>query len=76
MQKVEIPTSPLLLSMILGPIAETNFRRALVISNGDYSVFFTSPISVCILLVSLGVVLKTARDEILTRRTMRRLHGK
>ena len=76
MQKVEIPTSPLLLSMILGPIAETNFRRALVISNGDYSVFFTSPISVCILLVSLGVVLRTARDEILTRRTMRRLHGK
>ena len=68
MQKVDIPTSPLLLSMILGPIAETNFRRALVISHNDYTVFVTSPISLCILLISLGVVIKTVRDEIRMRK--------
>ena len=71
MQKVDIPTSPLLLSMILGPIAETNFRRALVISHNDYTVFVTSPISLCILLISLGVVVKTVRDELRMRKAAR-----
>lgn len=68
MHKVEIPQAPLLLSMILAPIAETNFRRALVISNNDYTVFVTKPISLCILLVTIGVVFKIFLDECKLRR--------
>jgi len=62
--KIEIPQAPLLLSMILAPIAETNFRRALVISDGSYSIFFTSPISMSILALAAFVVIRTALKEI------------
>ena len=70
MHKAEIPQSPLLLSMILAPIAEANFRRALVISDGSYSVFFTSPIAVSILAVTAFVVVRTALAEIRAQKQM------
>lgn len=68
MHKVDMPQSPLLLSMILAPIAEVNFRRALVISNNEYSVFFSNPICLLIFAVTLLVVMKTAHDELRRRR--------
>lgn len=56
MTKFDIPQPPLLLAMILSPIAETNFRRALSISQNDYSIFYTRPVTCIILLVSLLIV--------------------
>jgi len=35
----------LILAVVLGPLMEENLRRALLISRGDPSVFFTRPIS-------------------------------
>ena len=73
MHKVDMPQAPLLLSMILAPIAEVNFRRALVISNNDHSVFFTNPICLGIFAVTLVVIFKTARDELRRRRKLAQL---
>ena len=42
--KVKVPTSPAILGLILGPMAEKNFRTALLKSGGDPSVFFDSVI--------------------------------
>lgn len=42
--KLEIPTSPAILGLILGPMAEKNFRTALLKSGGNPSVFFQSVI--------------------------------
>ncbi len=42
--------APIILGIILGPMLESNLRRALILSQGDYSVFVTRPIS-CTLLV-------------------------
>ncbi|MFV0493407.1 MAG: tripartite tricarboxylate transporter permease [Pseudorhodobacter sp.] len=39
------PAAPLILGYILGPMMEENMRRALQLSGGDYSTFFTRPIS-------------------------------
>lgn len=44
MGKVKIPTSPAILGIILGPMAEKNFRTALLKSSGDISVFFNTVI--------------------------------
>ncbi len=44
MGKVKIPTSPAILGLILGPMAEKNFRTALLKSGGDPVVFFNTPI--------------------------------
>jgi putative tricarboxylic transport membrane protein len=43
--KLRCEPAPLLIGFILGPLLEENFRRALLISRGDPSVFFTRPIS-------------------------------
>lgn len=63
MLKCRFPLPPLLLAMILEPIAEANFRRALSISHNDYAIFYTSPV-VCIMLgLSALVLFKSFYDE-------------
>lgn len=50
------PAAPLLLALILGPMAEENLRRALTLSAGDPSIFATRPITAVLLLLSLASV--------------------
>ena len=50
LRKGDFPVPPLILGLILGPLAESNLRRTLSMSQGSYSMFFTSPIS-CVLLI-------------------------
>jgi putative tricarboxylic transport membrane protein len=45
------------IGLILGPLAETQFRRALSISQGDASVFLTQPISATFLAVTALLVI-------------------
>ncbi|QEN08271.1 C4-dicarboxylate ABC transporter permease [Oceanispirochaeta crateris] len=47
------PLSPIVLALILGPMAEGNFRRSLVMSQGDYSIFFSRPISAFFIVVAI-----------------------
>ena len=53
MRKFDYPAAPVVLALVLGPLMETNFRRALTISQGDYSVFLTHPISAVLLLAAI-----------------------
>ena len=43
------PAAPVIIGMILGPLAEQNFPQAMTISAGDWTVFFTRPLSATIL---------------------------
>jgi putative tricarboxylic transport membrane protein len=56
-RRFEFPMAPLIIGMILGPMAETSLRQALVISMGDYSTFLTRPISAVILAISAILLL-------------------
>jgi putative tricarboxylic transport membrane protein len=40
MEKLDIPAAPTVLAVILGPMAEAAFRRALLLSGGDPSILF------------------------------------
>jgi putative tricarboxylic transport membrane protein len=40
------------IGLILGPLAEAQFRRALSISQGDWTVFFTDPLSAAFLIIA------------------------
>lgn len=42
LRKIDLPAVPILLGMVLGSMTETNFRRALLISNGSPAIFFSS----------------------------------
>lgn len=53
MQKADVSVSPAVLGLILGPMAESNFRRALLMSEGSYSIFFSSPIAWIFLLLTI-----------------------
>ena len=54
LQELDYPIGPLVLGFILGPMAEDNLRRGLVITAGDPSPFFTRPIA--LILFSLLVI--------------------
>ena len=49
----DYPIAPLVLSLILGPLIENNLRRAVNLYNGDYSRFFTDPISLVFLVIAV-----------------------
>jgi TctA family transporter len=55
--KLECEPAPLILGFILGPMMEENLRRAMLLSRGDPSVFFTKPISAVLLSISLVLLL-------------------
>ena len=56
MRRWDIPVGPAVIGLILGPLAETQFRRALSISQGDVTVFFTQPISATFLAITAALV--------------------
>ncbi|HLT57430.1 MAG TPA: tripartite tricarboxylate transporter permease [Limnochordales bacterium] len=53
MRRYDIPVAPAVIGLILGPLAEQQLRRALAISQGDYSIFVTRPISATLLAIAL-----------------------
>lgn len=60
----DFPVSPIILGMILGPMAETNLRRSLTATGGDWSVFFLRPISAVfwvLIVLSLIYVFRSSR---------------
>ncbi|MCX7893621.1 MAG: tripartite tricarboxylate transporter permease [Burkholderiales bacterium] len=56
MRSFDIPVAPAIIGLILGPLAEVQFRRALAISEGDPTVFFRQPIAATVLAVAAAVV--------------------
>ncbi len=53
MQKAEIPSSPVILAVILGPMAESNLRRSVLMYQGGLEFLWTRPITVFFLLMAL-----------------------
>jgi TctA family transporter len=53
---LDCPPAPVILGFILGPILEVNLRRTLLISQGDFSVFVTRPISLGFLLLAVALL--------------------
>jgi TctA family transporter len=55
--KLDCEPAPLILGYVLGPLMEEYLRRALLISRGDPTVFFTRPISLAFMIATLLVLL-------------------
>ncbi|MEI2416307.1 tripartite tricarboxylate transporter permease [Orrella sp. JC864] len=53
LRKVGIPLAPIVLALVLVPMAETNYRRALIIAEGDHGIFLSHPITVVLLGLAL-----------------------
>lgn len=65
LRKMNYPVAPVILALVLGPLMETNLRRALSLAQGDWTILFRSPIVIVLWVMVLGSILL----PILTRRT-------
>ena len=66
LRKLELPPVPILLGLVLGRMTETNFRRALLISNGDPSIFLSSiycKIFLALIIIAVGAIVRGKLKE-------------
>jgi putative tricarboxylic transport membrane protein len=68
MRRYDFPTAPVVIGMILGPMAEQAMRQALTISQGDWSTFVTRPGSAAILLLAVAALVAPRIYASLVRR--------
>ncbi len=68
-KKLDIPLAPVALTLILGPLMERGLRQSLEISRGDFTIFFTRPIALGLLVIAVAFVLSA------TFRTVSQLRG-
>ncbi|MCK2041364.1 tripartite tricarboxylate transporter permease [Chromohalobacter sp. TMW 2.2308] len=66
LSKLDYPLAPLVLGVILGPIAETNLRRALM-TDENWTLFFTRPISLTLLILAVVSVALAIRHRLRQR---------
>ncbi len=58
--KFGFPLPPIVMGLILGPIAEESLRQSLVVSEGSWTIFIIKPISAAFLIVTALIVLRKA----------------
>ena len=66
--KHDCEPAPLLLGFILGPMIEENLRRAMLLSRGDPSVFFTRPLSLAMLSVAFFLLMLVIAPSVKRKR--------
>ncbi len=76
MRKLDYPLAPAVLAIVLGPLAEPALRQSLLISSGEFSIFFTrvysAPIMICALILLFLPLLKPVIRLVGGRKTARR----
>jgi TctA family transporter len=64
------PSAPLLLGFVLGPLIEENFRRALLLADGNLTTFVQRPVSLAFLVITaMLLILAAVSQHILSRRS-------
>jgi putative tricarboxylic transport membrane protein len=61
MKEMEYPVAPMILGLILGTMLDTNFRRALVIAEGEILPFISRPI--CMVLIFFIVITLVSKTK-------------
>lgn len=63
MSKLDFPTIPILLGLVLGGLTEKNFRRSLLISDGSWKIFLTRPFSIVFIILIIVVLVMIIRSN-------------
>jgi putative tricarboxylic transport membrane protein len=67
LRKFEFDPAPLVLGLVISPILEQSLRQSLIMSNGNYLIFFSRPISAGLMIVSCGLLALSAYAFLLKR---------
>ena len=57
LRKMDFPLAPAVLTLILGPMMEDSLRQSLDMSQGDFSIFWTRPITVILITLATMVAI-------------------
>jgi putative tricarboxylic transport membrane protein len=68
MRKFGYEPAPLVLAFVLGPMLENNLRKALILSQGDFTTFVERPISAVFLLLAAAVLVAPVVAALARRR--------
>ncbi len=72
-RRLDLPAVPILLGLVLGNMTETNFRRALLLSDGDPSIFVSSGYCIAfivLIIVALWAIIKSKKVEMKTQKVV------
>ena len=73
MRRYDFPTAPVVVGMILGPLAEAQLRNAVAIGEGSPLIFLQRPMSLFLVIVVLAVLILPRVYKHLSQRKLRRL---
>jgi putative tricarboxylic transport membrane protein len=68
MKKLNVPSAPMVLAIVLGYLTESNLRQALIIGDGSFMNVISKPISAVILIIALILAFGTPITEYIKRR--------
>jgi len=73
--EMEYPIAPMVIGVILGPMADANLRRALMVSKGSILPIFTRPVCLILLIIILlTVISQVSWYKILIKKLLRRFY--
>jgi putative tricarboxylic transport membrane protein len=67
LRKFDFDPAPLVLGLVIAPILEQSLRQSLIMSNGNYLIFFSRPISLALMIFSIGLLMLAGYSFILKR---------
>ncbi|PLC02578.1 tripartite tricarboxylate transporter TctA [Variovorax sp. RO1] len=73
MRRFDFPTAPVVVGMILGPLAEANLRNAIAMGQGSPVVFFQRPESIVVIVVIVAVLVLPRLAKRMSERKLKRL---
>ncbi|MFS2166538.1 tripartite tricarboxylate transporter permease [Variovorax sp. Varisp62] len=73
MRRFDFPTAPVVVGMILGPLAEAQLRNAMSIGEGSASVFFQRPMSIALVVIVVAVLVLPRLAKRMSERKLKRL---
>jgi len=71
LRKFRFDPAPLVLGLVISPIFEQSLRQSLIMSNGNYLIFFSRPISLGLLVVSIALLALSAYTFFIKRKDWR-----
>ncbi|MNP93755.1 Tripartite tricarboxylate transporter TctA family protein [compost metagenome] len=73
MRRFDFPTAPVVVGMILGPLAEANLRNAIAMGQGSPIVFFQRPESIVVIIAIVAVLVLPRLAKRMSERKLKRL---
>jgi putative tricarboxylic transport membrane protein len=71
MRKFGLDPAPLVLGLVISPTLEMSLRQSLIMSNGNWAIFFQRPIAVALLVICAGLLLLAVLSLVRSRRDWR-----